>query len=541
MTTAVASATETTSMTDWQWLRRPALLGFLAMVAIAGGASFPDSPFKLEITGSWFFGVPSASNSGALQPTAYVLIGLVAVFGGMFVLLRVWCGLLRALAHRPGVPVKYLVLMMALWVVPLLLVAPLFSRDVFSYAAQGEMVSRHINPYTYGPFTLGTGPYVNPVDPLWGNTPAPYGPLFMIVDGFFASVSLHHELFTVLLLRLLALVGVGLCAYCIPKLAQSFGRDRGRTFALALLNPVVLLALIGGVHNDAIMIGLVVAGVTAARLKHPVWGIALCGLAAAIKVPAAMGIVFVAWEWSGHGVPWRQRVRPLAAALGISGLVMFVITGVSGLGWGWIKNLGTPTAAANFFTPTNTFGSLATRALHSVGLHLHEANVVAVFRLGGLLVAGAGALYLLLNSDRIGMVKALGLSMVLFVWLGPVVQPWYVTWGVLVLAPVATGHLRTLVIWLSVLAPFIDLTGGRYLLSQLLQSDPLAALGAIVVLALALTAPLGRWAHWWSSDWRNGPLSLTAMMGTPAEHFDEEAQTAPLVLSTASRTATPPR
>ena len=69
----------------------------------------------------------------------------------------------------------------------MLVIAPIFSRDVFSYAAQGEMVSHHINPYNYGPFTLGAGPYVNPVDPLWVNTPAPYGPLFLMIDGFFAS------------------------------------------------------------------------------------------------------------------------------------------------------------------------------------------------------------------------------------------------------------------------------------------------------------------------------------------------------------------
>ena len=38
---------------------RPALLGFVAMLAIAIGASLPSSPFKLEMPGVWFFGVPS--------------------------------------------------------------------------------------------------------------------------------------------------------------------------------------------------------------------------------------------------------------------------------------------------------------------------------------------------------------------------------------------------------------------------------------------------------------------------------------------------
>ena len=42
---------------DWSFLRRPALLGFLAVVSICVGASLPSSPFKLEQQpGTWFFG-----------------------------------------------------------------------------------------------------------------------------------------------------------------------------------------------------------------------------------------------------------------------------------------------------------------------------------------------------------------------------------------------------------------------------------------------------------------------------------------------------
>ena len=46
---------------DWGWLWRPGLIGFLALVAIAVGGSFSNSPFKLEMPGTWFFGVPRHS------------------------------------------------------------------------------------------------------------------------------------------------------------------------------------------------------------------------------------------------------------------------------------------------------------------------------------------------------------------------------------------------------------------------------------------------------------------------------------------------
>ena len=223
---------------DWRFLRRPALLGFLALASLAVGVSLDSSPFKLEMPGTWFFGEPS--QQGATS-TAFLLFGLVAVYGGLVLLTRVWYGLTRALARRPGVPTKHLWIILGLWLVPLLVIAPIFSRDVFSYAAQGEMVSHHINPYNYGPYTLGAGPYVNPVDSLWLNTPAPYGPLFLMLDGFFATASLHHVLVTVILLRLLAVAGVALIALCIPKLARAYGRDPGPIFLLTALNPLVLL------------------------------------------------------------------------------------------------------------------------------------------------------------------------------------------------------------------------------------------------------------------------------------------------------------
>jgi len=481
---------------DWRFLRRPALLGFLALSTIAFGASLPSSPFKLEMPGTWFFGVPAAV--GPSQSN--VLLGLVATFGGLLLFMRVWYGLMRALARRPGVPVRYLTWILVLWVVPMLVVAPLFSRDVFSYAAQGEMMSRHINPYHYGPFTLGAGPYPNPVDPLWGNTPAPYGPLFLMVDGFFASASFHHELVTVVMLRLFALAGVALIAYCIPKLAKVYGHDVGPIFVLGVLNPLVLLTLVGAAHNDAVMVGLLLAGWTAAKYKHPVWGITLCALAAAIKAPAALGVVYIGWDWLGAGVPWRQRVRPLVTAGLIASAVMGVLSVVSGLGIGWIGNLATPGTVRSWLAPATGIGMGISTLAHSVGLEVSQGGVLSVTRVLGLGAAVVASAYLLAKSDRIGHLKALGLSLLLFVVLGPVVQPWYLTWGIVLLAPVVTGRLRSALIIISVACPFIGLPGGRTLLDELIHANPLAVAASLLVLLGVLVVPLGRWSTAWRDD-----------------------------------------
>src|SRR6202453_3004736 len=346
---------------DWSFLRRPALLGLLAVVSICVGASLPSSPFKEELGGTWFFGVDSWPSTTLMLP------GAVAVSGGMILFFRVWYGLFQTLRARGGVPIRPLAYMLALWILPLLVVAPLFSKDVFSYAAQGEMMRRHINPYHYGPITLGSGPYVTGVDPLWANTPAPYGPLFLMLAGWSASLTFHHALWTIVLLRFQSVAGIALIAYCIPKLARSFGRDPGPAFVLAVLNPLTLLALVGGAHNDAIMVGLLLAGVTAARSFHPVWGVALCALAASIKIPAAIGIVYIAWDWAGPFADWRRRAGMLGRAGLGTGAGMGAACLVTGLGWGWIANLGTPGTVRSWMAPATGFGLLISGSAHLLG------------------------------------------------------------------------------------------------------------------------------------------------------------------------------
>ena len=83
-------------------------------------------------------------------------------------------------------------------------------------------------------------------------------------------------------------------------------------------------------------------------------------------------------------------------------------------------------------------------------------------------------MWLLLNSDRIGTLKALGITLLIFVLLGPVVQPWYLSWGLILLAPVALGQLRSLVIGLSMVTAFIELPGGTQLVTTLFHGDPAA-------------------------------------------------------------------
>jgi hypothetical protein len=375
----------------------------------------------------------------------------------------------------------------------MLVIAPLFSRDAYSYAAQGEMVSHHMNPYLYGPFELGNNSYTAPVDPLWGNAPAPYGPLFLQLDGFFTRITFHNELATIVLLRVLSVVGVLLIASCVPRLARLYHRDGAELFTLMVLNPVTLLHLIGGAHNDALMLGLLVAGLTAAKEKRPIVGILLCALATAIKAPAAIGILYVGWSWLGPRASTRDRLRPVVTAGLIGAGVLGFFSYISGLGWGWVSILGTPGAVRSWTAPTTSLALLVTGVAHFAHIGVGLGGVLTVTRFLGLLAAGVAGVWLLLNSDRIGTLKALGVTLLVFVCLGPVVQPWYLSWGLILLAPVALGRLRSLIIGLSMVTAFIELPGGTQLVNSLIHGDPLLIVLTLLWILVVLTVPLATW------------------------------------------------
>jgi hypothetical protein len=470
---------------------RPALLGFGAMVAIAVGASLPSSPFKLELPGVWFFGEPSTTAGSQWG----VYFTLAAVYGGLLLMMRVWWGMTRLYARCPGVQIKRMMWVFALWATPMLVIAPLFSRDAYSYAAQGEMVSHHMNPYLYGPYELGNNAYTAPVDPLWGNAPAPYGPLFLQLDGLFARLTFHNELATIVLLRLLALVGVLLIAACVPRLARLYHRDGAELFTLMVLNPVTLLHLIGGAHNDALMLGLLVCGITAAKEKRPIVGIVFCALAAAIKAPAALGILYIGWSWLGAQASTRDRLRPVVTAGLIGAGVLGFFSYVSGLGWGWVTILGTPGAVRSWTAPTTSVALAVTGIAHFAHIGLGMGGVLSVCRALGLMAAVVAGVWLLINSDRIGTLKALGISLLLLVVLGPVVQPWYLSWGLILLAPVALGRLRSLIIGLSMVTAFIELPGGTQLAKPLIHGDPLQIVLTLLWILVILTVPVATWVR----------------------------------------------
>jgi hypothetical protein len=414
---------------------------------------------------------------------------LAGGFAGIVLLCRAWLAITRTVARRAEARPGRLVRILALWSAPILVAPPVFSDDIYSYAAQGEMVSHHISPYLYGPGVLGATPFSSLAQGVWINTPSPYGPLASGLDGRIVQLADHRVLLSLVLLRLVAIVGVVLMAVFVPSLARSYGKDPALAFSLGVLNPLVLFFLIGSGHNDALMIGLLVAGLSIARRGHPAWGMVICALAGAIKIPGLVGAFAIAWTCTGApGSPWRRAVM-FAEAIVISATTFEVLSAFFGVGWGWVRTIGASDTVTNWITPADVAAKLV-RVLSAV-LHVDvTSDFLTVEHVVGPLVAAVVCVWALRHLPSIGLPRAMGLSLLAVVLLGPIVQPWYLLWGIAVLAITAGARTSAAVALLSVSVSLLGVVGLGQLSGELTSLNILYQLLFTLLLAAAVVVPI---------------------------------------------------
>jgi hypothetical protein len=446
----------------------PALAGFVGALCVAIGVAQGGSPFALKAPGAWFFGVPAGAPSGTGNGT---FLGIMLVYAGLAVMIGSWFEIVRALRRQPNAPLGSVALIATAWALPVLFMPPLFSRDVYSYVAQGDMTTRGFNPYVHGPSVLGSGRVLTLVDPLWRHAKAPYGPAWERLSGGIVELARHDVLAALVGFRVVTLVGVVLIGVGVPALARSVGRDQALAFALAVLNPLVLLVLLGGAHNDALMLGLLVVGCAVARHGHVMIGLALCVLAGEVKIPALIGVVFIGWWWSEGEPTWRLRIPRMATALTIAAGLTALVSLLSGLGWRWLGGLSDPGVVVSWLDPASAIGLALSHLIALLGGGEHSSVFVDGARAIALALAALISVALIARSRRVGDLQALGWSLVAFVVLGPVIWPWYETWGFVFLAVVAEAWTLRVVLAFSAVACFADVPAARFFG----MSDPVLA------------------------------------------------------------------
>ncbi|NYF54415.1 alpha-1,6-mannosyltransferase [Micromonospora purpureochromogenes] len=432
----------------------------LAVAAYLGGA-LPDSPLRPTPVSIW---------QGRHGP---LVIGLW--LAGTALMAWAWWSL------RDRVPsARWALVTAGLWLVPLLVAPPLGSRDVYAYACQGASYAAGISPYEQGVSALPC-PWLDTISYIWRDTPAPYGPLFVMISG--AIVKATGSLTAAAaLFRLLALAGVALTAWCLPVLARRCGVPVPRALWLALASPLVGVHLISGAHNDALMVGLMVAGlaVVASRPGRR-WALlaggVLLGLAAAVKITALVVVPFAALAAMAGPYRIRTLIRDggpvvggaLAAALGASF--------AAGLGFGWISGLEQGSLVIAWTSPSTAVGQTVGYVAALFGAHV---DALPVTRAIGVLVLAVLLVWLWWRARTRDPLWHAGLALAATVALSPLFHPWYWIWPLTVLAATArrTG-------WFSLVAlvsSFLVLADGTGLARfTKMPGAPLMTLLVIVV------------------------------------------------------------
>jgi alpha-1,6-mannosyltransferase len=473
------------------------LTGTLLMAA--GGLGAGALPVPNPVFGLRLLGLPSRNTT----------IAIAATYTGICLLVLAWLWIGKMLRARGAVPPAPTPAQLArtavMWAVPLAMAPPLFSRDVYSYLAQSATLARGLDPYVLGPAeALGVDdPLTRSIPTIWRDTPAPYGPLFLLMGRGITALSGNDIVLGIFEYRLLAFAGLGLIVWALPKLARRCGLDTGLAMWLGVANPLVLFHLVSGIHNEALMVGLMLAGFEIGlragdRLldRSLLVGALLIVAASAIKLPAILALGFLGMEWARRRGGERggriAHVVPVAGLFGLLALACYLPLSLGlGVGVGWLTTLDIPQLIRSWMSITTDLGMLGGQVGILARLGDHTDAVLAVSRGIGLAVSAVLVVMLLFAvlRGRVDAITGMGTALGAVVLLGPVVHPWYLLWAAIPLA--ATRGLpryrRAALAASAVLALLVPPTGADFQFRAFqLPLSIVAGIGILLIFLLVL-------------------------------------------------------
>jgi alpha-1,6-mannosyltransferase len=219
----------------------------------------------------------------------------------------------------------------------------LLSHDVYSYVDYARLGIRHgLDPYVHPPLAAPGDPAYAEV--TWTEATSAYGPLFTLLTYPLAWLPVGVAVAVLKAVAALAVLGLaGLTA----RVAAWRGINPLRAAAFVALNPLVLVHVVGGAHNDALTMLLAMLAVAAILTARELAGGAALLAAIATKLSAAFLAPFalvatVASPPTGRKYPHMEGNRPvgrlLAGALGA--VVAIGVAAYAAFGWDWLGGFG---------------------------------------------------------------------------------------------------------------------------------------------------------------------------------------------------------
>ncbi len=253
-----------------------------------------------------------------------------------------WAGFGAYLAVLAGAPKlgRHIIWGAIVVLVAAFAIAPvLLSHDVYSYLDYARLGVVHgLDPYVHPPLAAPADPAFAHV--TWPETTSAYGPLFTLATYPLAWLPVGLAIAALKAAAALSVLGLALV---VSRLAARRGAEPLRAAAFVALNPLVLVHVVGGAHNDGLAMLLAMLGVAAILSAREASGGAALVAAAATKASTLFIAPFAAIATakerpmvleggnSGRPRPIGRLLLGAALGAGVIGAAAYL-----GFGWDWL-------------------------------------------------------------------------------------------------------------------------------------------------------------------------------------------------------------
>jgi hypothetical protein len=376
----------------------------MAVVALLG-PSVTVPPVMSAGSGPLFFVTahPSATLIAGLMWIA-VAVGAAGVAAGLVAVNRGW-------RPRPRV----LVAASLIGVITLMVLPPIGSTDLVDDAIYGRIAALGHSPYTMTPRQLrhSDDPVANYAPRRWRRLASLYGPLTTFTQAVASRLggdSASRTMFWLKVWNALAFLAVALA---LDRFCRSDKGRRVRAHLLWTANPLMLLAVMAGGHNDVLGVVFGLLAVFALRrldLRHGLVAGILIGLAVTVKAPFAL---------FGLGLALATLRSPRALAGLVVGTAVVAVPGYAVAGGRAVAAVVRESSrVSSFAQPWQLAADLVPHLSH--GRATEALALLASIALAGLLLWRMPAGPAQLPAVR----PVLALTLAWLVW-SPVQRAWY--------------------------------------------------------------------------------------------------------------------
>ncbi|MGZ8631469.1 MAG: glycosyltransferase 87 family protein [Actinomycetota bacterium] len=402
-----------------------------AVALIAATSGSPFHPVLPESQGNGPIGVLSQLLFlDRLPHGVLIVIGFAAMIAaGLSFLLVLWA------AERGEVSTRTVVTLAVVYHAVVLLLPLLLSRDVFSYAFYGRILSRYgQNPYVSTPADFPANDISRFVWPDWRDTPSVYGPVFVwlaaVITALFRGLGDVIEAF-----RAVAVAASLGSLWFVVKLVGRV-RPQRTAYAAAMigLNPVVLFHTVGGGHVDVLVMLAVSAAVYLVATQRELPATVALTVGALVKISAAVPLVLLIAFVAARAEPsrrWRVLAAHIGTAAGIAFVAALPFMQASNPTLGMVELV----QHGSWIAPPALVERIFETVGRAVGGELGGSAGVVIARLGMFAALATGLFTIfrqVMRHAKEGSVSFLaaawGWSFLLMMLFSPTLFPWYFAW-----------------------------------------------------------------------------------------------------------------